>query len=101
MLQQSREAKRWRVVNASNPPSIRWLHTAVVDAQQRMWIFGGPGGRQGVCACSRAEDSCSVTRRMVKNQCSRKIRALVIADCCNLVFRIAALFRHPGHAFGP
>ena len=39
-----------------------------------------------------------VTRGMLKNQCSRKIKAVVIADRCNLVFRLVALFWHPGHA---
>eukprot|EP00435_Cladocopium_sp_Y103_P015283 s2696_g3.t1 len=41
------KAKTWRGVNASNPPPGRAIHSAVMDAQQRMWIFGGLGSGSG------------------------------------------------------
>ncbi|CAL1155570.1 unnamed protein product, partial [Cladocopium goreaui] len=41
------QAKTWQEVKASNPPSPRAEHTAVMDAQQRMWIFGGDGVHSG------------------------------------------------------
>ena len=50
-----------------------------------------------VCVCV-LKILAGVTRGMLKNQCSRKIKAVVIADRCNLVFRHLALFWHPGHA---
>ena len=68
LLQQSCQAKTWQEVKASNPPSRRFDHTAVMDAQQRMWIFGGDGVYSGqgakvifglcLCVCVCAEDSC-------------------------------------------
>ena len=82
MLEQSCQAKTWQEVKASNPPSRRYDHTAVMDAQQRMWIFGGLGGSgQGAkvifglcfCVCVRVlKIVAGVTRGMLKNQCSRK-----------------------------
>ena len=38
---QSGQAKLWETVSASNAPPKRKEHTAVLDQQQRMWIFGG------------------------------------------------------------
>ena len=38
---QSCQAKTWQELKASNAPSKTVGHTAVMDAQQRMWIFGG------------------------------------------------------------
>ena len=103
MLEQSCQAKTWQEVKASNPPSRRFDHTAVMDAQQRMWIFGGDGDHSGqgakvifglclcVCVCV-LKILAGVTRGMLKSQCSRKIKAVVFADRCNLVFRHLALF---------
>ena len=36
-----RQARAWHEVTASNAPSVRNGHTSVIDAQQRIWIFGG------------------------------------------------------------
>jgi hypothetical protein len=36
-----RQARAWHEVTASNAPSMRNGHTSVIDAQQRIWIFGG------------------------------------------------------------
>jgi hypothetical protein len=41
LVGQSCQAKTWQEVKASNAPSKTEGHTAVMDAQQRMWIFGG------------------------------------------------------------
>ena len=38
---ESGQAKTWETVSASNAPPKRKEHTAVLDQQQRMWIFGG------------------------------------------------------------
>ena len=102
MLEQSCQAKTWQEVKASNPPDTRGKHTAVMDAQQRMWIFGGIGSSGqgtkvifGLCLCVCVcvlKILAGVTRGMLKSQCSRKIKAVVFADRCNLVFRHLALF---------
>ena len=55
LVGQTCQAKTWQEVNASNAPSKTLFgHTAVMDAQQRMWIFGGGGcvpRVKIVCAC--------------------------------------------------
>ena len=40
LRQLSRQAGTWQYVTASNPPAER-VAPAVIDAQQRIWIFGG------------------------------------------------------------
>ena len=96
MLEQSCQAKTWQEVKASNPPSPRAEHTAVMDAQQRMWIFGGDGVHSGqgakvifglcflffVCVCV-LKILAGVTRGMLRTSA---------VDRCNLVFRHLALF---------
>ncbi|CAL1138111.1 unnamed protein product [Cladocopium goreaui] len=37
------QAEMWHEVIASNAPSERYSHSAVLDAEQRMWIFGVKG----------------------------------------------------------
>ena len=42
LRQLSRQAGTWQHVTASNPPAERVTRSSVViDAQQRIWIFGG------------------------------------------------------------
>ena len=46
LVGQTCQAKTWQQVNASNP-FARYYHTAVMDMQQRMWIFGGSADDYG------------------------------------------------------
>lgn len=39
--QEIAQATEWHKVTAAHAPSARHQHTAVLDSQQRMWIFGG------------------------------------------------------------
>ena len=41
---QQRQAGAWQPVTADNVPAARHGHTAVLDAKQRMWVFGGSSG---------------------------------------------------------
>ena len=41
---QQRQAGAWQPVTADNVPAARHGHTAVLDAKQRMWVFGGSNG---------------------------------------------------------
>ena len=41
---QQRQAGAWQPVTANNVPAARHGHTAVLDAKQRMWVFGGSNG---------------------------------------------------------
>ena len=38
-----RQAEMWHEAIVSNAPSERYSHSAVLDVEQRMWIFGGKG----------------------------------------------------------
>jgi len=39
------KAKEWTEVSAAGAPLKRYDHAAVMDAQQRMWVFAGRSGR--------------------------------------------------------
>ena len=41
------KAKEWTEVSAAGAPFKRYDHAAVMDAQQRMWVFGGRSGWYG------------------------------------------------------
>ena len=47
---QQRQAGAWQPVTADNVPAARHGHTAVLDAKQRMWVFGGSNGAPEVKA---------------------------------------------------
>ena len=69
LVGQSCQAKTWQEVKASNAPSKTKGHTAVMDAQQRMWIFGGCAPRVKtlyfflVCVCVLCIFFCTVKHR--------------------------------------
>lgn len=55
----------WHEVIASNAPSERYSHSAVLDAEQRMWIFGVKGRDDSDSSSLKLSNFCSFEQVIV------------------------------------
>ena len=79
------QAKTWQQVNASNP-FARCYHGAVMDVQQRMWIFGGNADDDGRGPTVKASCDLCVMQTLVGQPIIR-----YLCDCCDWIMRLAEL----------
>ena len=100
LVGQTCQAKTWQQVSASNPFE-RYYHSAVMDMQQRMWIFGGDDGKNG--RGPTVKPACVLWRLLWVRPVGQRTNNRYLRDCCDVIMRFSklewfALLWHPGDA---